>query len=184
MGIWRTACLFALLALLANPDHWHASADCSSFKWAGVGPANQLTALQQFYTATQGPQWFSQQGWNSSQTADFCTWEGISCCDGTEVASDESPACAYVGSVEFLTLPSNNLQGTIPDSFWTELGCTLAEITLNGRPRLLLVSRSHQLLYISNVMPSSPVFCQWMLSAHVWDASDQGISCRGHCLGR
>ncbi|KAK9864064.1 hypothetical protein WJX84_001938, partial [Apatococcus fuscideae] len=68
----------------------------------------------------------------NSQTADFCTWEGISCCDGTEVASDESPACAYVGSVEFLTLPSNNLQGTIPDSFWTELGCTLAEITLNG----------------------------------------------------
>lgn len=62
--------------------------------------AGELSALQDFYAATNGPSWTISTGWMSS--ADPCTWFGVTC--------DASPA---VVSLYFV---NNNLGGTLPAS--------------------------------------------------------------------
>ena len=53
-------------------------------------------ALRALYTATQGPGWFEQGGWETND-ADLSAWYGVVCGEGGHVTS--------------LRLPSNNLHG-------------------------------------------------------------------------
>lgn len=131
---------FTLLVLfigVGNFAPWQAAAECSGFQWTAQGPGDQLVALQDFYQATQGQQWLAQAGWNTSASGislNACSWSGITCCNITAPADPDQEACTYNGAVQFVTLPYNNLRGTIPASFWAQLGCTLSGISLAGDP--------------------------------------------------
>ena len=109
-----------------------AAADCTGFQWTAQGPSDQLVALQEFFQATQGHQWLSQSGWNTSASANACSWSGITCCNTTVPVDPDQQACTYDGAVQFVTLPNNNLSGEIPASFWARLGCTLSGVSLAG----------------------------------------------------
>ena len=129
-----TAALSAMLCL-ASLAIRKAAADCTSFQWTSQGPGEQIIALQEFYLATQGQLWSSQSGWDMSASAsdgNACIWEGVTCCNATETTDDDEESCTYDGSVQFVTLPYNNLHGQIPASFWTQLGCTLSGVSLAG----------------------------------------------------
>ncbi len=128
--------LSVLLSLWLLPAKWKAMPDCTNFQWTSDGPGNQLEALQEFYTVTQGQYWTGQYGWNTSQTSNAqspCSWQGLECCNTSAVTTGDGPACVYNGSVQYVTLAHNNLKGTIPDVFWDQLGCTLSEINLAGK---------------------------------------------------
>ena len=134
-----------LVLCLASLAVRQAVAECTSFQWTSQGPGDQLVALQEFYLATQGQQWSSQSGWDMSAAAsdgNACIWQGITCCNVTEISGndgEDSPPCTYDGSVQFVTLPYNNLHGQIPASFWTQLGCTLSGVSLAGNDYYLLL---------------------------------------------
>ncbi len=82
-----------------------------------VGEEKSATfiALKEFYEATNGPNWKIRDNWlNTSVTV--CKWFGVKCKNSAVVE---------------LNLPSNNLVGTIPDTF-SELGnLTLLNLTNN-----------------------------------------------------
>lgn len=114
---------------------FRAGADCTTFQWTAQGPGDQLVVLQEFYQATQGQQWLAQSGWNTSASgtsANGCSWSGITCCNTSAPADPDQDPCTYNGAVQFVTLPYNNLRGTIPASLWAQLGCTLAGVSLPG----------------------------------------------------
>ena|SRR3990167_339947 len=66
-------------------------------------PQEQIDALEEFYTATNGATWINKSGWGDG---DPCspTWYGITC-----VASN-------VVGIEFPLSGGNGLSGTLPDS--------------------------------------------------------------------
>lgn len=125
-----SATFVSLLLLLLLVSCLVGMADVS----AAVVPAHEKSALLDLYRATNGPQWFKNDGWQQAAAAGFgdpCggdgadAWSGVVCdANGTHVLhlnlynnnlNGTIPASlADVTRLEWLRLPENPLWGTIP----------------------------------------------------------------------
>jgi Leucine rich repeat N-terminal domain len=88
----RTSFVAALLSLLA----------LANAAFAAV-PNSEYLLLRAIYDGTNGSQWTRKNGWLENNSADVCTWYGITCnAAGTNVTE--------------IRLAGNNLTGTLPPS--------------------------------------------------------------------
>lgn len=91
----------------------------------------------------QGSAWLSSDGWGGSSSP--CSWFGVLCCDDTGVITDATPplpiSCASPGAVLALSLPGNNLHGTIPGSLFTTVQ-TLVTFDFRGMQHVRVSSTS------------------------------------------
>jgi Leucine-rich repeat (LRR) protein len=71
-------------------------------------PDVEYQALLAMYNATNGASWITNSGWNTDSSP--CSWFGITCVGETDLKN-----------VAEINLASNNLVGTIPDSFKQDL---------------------------------------------------------------
>jgi hypothetical protein len=85
----------SLLEVSANELSAPATTDCTQVTEI---PQSECETLIEFYNATNGDNWFNNDGWNETNTP--CTWYGVSCSEG---------------HVNQLTLSDNNLSGSITD---------------------------------------------------------------------
>src|SRR5262245_46120667 len=65
--------------------------------------AEERRILMEFFAATGGPSWTDHRGWGTAVSV--CEWSGVMCDFGTRA-----------NSVSWISLPDNNLRGTIPAS--------------------------------------------------------------------
>jgi hypothetical protein len=70
-------------------------------------PRVECEALVALYNSTNGAGWTNKSGWLANNTP--CQWQGVGC-SGTHVYQ--------------VFLPSNNLQGNLPQEFWNLTGLT------------------------------------------------------------
>ena len=109
----------------------------------------QHKALNQLYTALNGPSWYKYTNWvieadptaASPATAAHCTYSGVYCCKGGPPHACPMPAganfftdCPIPCGVFGLSLANNNLVGKIEDaddSIWDALN-TLAFVNMQG----------------------------------------------------
>ena len=97
---WTSLSLLLGLGLLLTSLRNHAQALPASE--GIIADSTELRVLRQFYQATGGPQWKTQNNWLQGTTlAEAATWYGV-----------------YTGGgdVTGLSLSYNNLQGTLPVS--------------------------------------------------------------------
>lgn len=70
--------------------------------------AEQRDSLVAFFHATDGVNWFNDDGWIGEET--HCGWFGVWCCDPSPFGCGQTPLWAVLG----LDLPNNNLGGSLP----------------------------------------------------------------------
>lgn len=124
-----------ILWLLCLVGLSHAATVCD-----GTCQTAQRASLEKFYDDLGGSGWSSQQGWN--QNAEFCTWQGVRCCDSSSLLPDSSIPCPVQGAVAGLDLAGNSLVGPWPAAALSGLADSLVHLNL----------RSNQL---SGSLPSS-----------------------------
>lgn len=98
-----------VVAATANP-----SQSCLSVTTVATG---DCLALLDLFTKTQGVQWLTQTNWLSFTNAAPCDWYGVHC---------------GAGRVTALTLPNNQLSGTLPLSLGTLTGLTQLRLENNA----------------------------------------------------
>ena len=109
--------MFLLFTLLGATGNAQAQTDCSDTSATGVREA-ECQALVDLYNKTDGANWTTNTGWNTTQLVS--TWHGV---------------VVLNGQVTQLRIPQNSLSGTIPDlSSLTSLeNLSLAGNSLSGR---------------------------------------------------
>lgn len=97
----------------------------------------ELEILREFYYATGGQKWTQQTDWLNISVSK-CQWFGISC------SWNNGP------TVFSITLPSNNLQGTFPESFSNMTYLTQLFLSSNGLTGTLphFIARMPNLAYL------------------------------------
>ena len=114
---------------------WTPSVQASPVSSCGLSCQQaQVRALVDLYAATGGSEWFNSEGWSSlvptTSLSDVCallTSNGQGwCCYSSQTM------CSGADGIGMLTLPRNNLRGTLPSSFFTALGPTLMSVVLLG----------------------------------------------------
>ena len=81
-------------------------------------PEQEREVLLDIYTATNGQQWYTRTGWNSSTS--HCSWYGITCHNNTYIKT--------------IVLAYNNLDGSLPSNLWKIRN--LMALCTPGNPRL------------------------------------------------
>ncbi|KAK9818509.1 hypothetical protein WJX74_005293 [Apatococcus lobatus] len=101
--------------------------------------AEQRKALQLFYNETRGNNWKVSTAWNSldvssgsSDNQTHCNWFGISCCSVNNTVQGNGNTCNTPGGVASITLPNNNLDGTLSEDFIAAIEQTMTIIDLHG----------------------------------------------------
>lgn len=81
----------------------------------------------------QGVRWTINTNWGS--TVDHCSWFGVLCCSSSStIQTQPQPAlssCLSPGAVLAVAIPGNNLQGSLPEAFFSGLG-SLVSVDLRG----------------------------------------------------
>lgn len=104
----------------------HAAAVC------GVScQAAQKISLEQFYNDLDGPRWGKQQGWLQPGQP-HCSWQGVRCCDSSNVLPGTSTPCPVAGGVAGLDLAGNNLTGPWPAAALSGLSDSLVQLNLRS----------------------------------------------------
>ncbi|CUG71827.1 GP46-like surface antigen, putative [Bodo saltans] len=103
------SCVHALLASLLV-----ATVNSGAF----CGCEDDFDTLMEFYNSTDGPNWKKNNGWGVKDPCQM-DWYGLSCDD-------------VLGVVGAIDLTSNNLAGTIPDSFANLTSLTSLRLTHNS----------------------------------------------------
>jgi hypothetical protein len=124
-----------ILWLLCLVGLSHAATVCDS-----TCQAAQRASLERLYDDLGGSGWSSQQGWNQNEV--YCTWQGVRCCDSSNLLPDSSIPCPVEGAVAGLDLAGNSLVGPWPAAALSGLAESLVHLNL----------RSNQL---SGSLPSS-----------------------------
>ena len=96
--------------------------------------SRRLYPIFKHIAETQGSTWTRNDNWGSSSVS-HCSWFGVLCCDSTNVLTGAFypfVACETAGAVLSVALPGNNLQGSIPNAFLTDL-TTLVTLDLRGK---------------------------------------------------
>lgn len=110
----------------------------------------QRQALLNFFQATNGERWVSNQGWIEGNVTSHCSWHGVHCCtddhtivikyitiEGWTVTYGNSAEsfgqyCPVTRSVAALTLSLNNLSGTLPEDTFSALSDSLQYLDFHG----------------------------------------------------
>ena len=82
---------------------------CDGLQWFGstfCGNAVEHSTLIEFYRDAGGTSWKSDENWLRNE--DYCTWAGITCHEDGD----------FKGLVKDISLPDNNLVGTMPSYMW------------------------------------------------------------------
>ena len=124
--------------------------------------ADQRKALQLFYSETSGNNWTVNTDWTaleqppgSSDNQAHCSWFGISCCSVNNTVQGNGNTCNTPGGIASITLPNNNLDGTLSGDFIAAIEQTITIIDLHGTQIFLPAGCR---------MPVLPqVFCKAML---------------------
>lgn len=81
----------------------------------------------------QGVSWTTSTNWGSA--VDHCSWFGVLCCSfSSTIQTQPQPAvssCLSPGAVLAVALPGNNLQGSLPEAFFSSLR-SLVSVDLRG----------------------------------------------------
>ncbi len=129
--------LFSFVAFrMLSQQSLDTRSDASGFEMASGGDAPLVScgtlsgeaqraceraALMALYNSTGGPNWRSNQGWNTS--ADYCTWHGIRCTNNrlywidlvyNNLIGILPPDLGNLNQLENLNLMDNDLTGAIP----------------------------------------------------------------------
>lgn len=107
-------------------------------------PARQLQELRDLQTILNGAEW--TRSWPSD--ADYCSWAGIGCCASNYTIVEASGTydnttprtvfplsgccCQTPGAIASVTLPYNNVSGSLSGVSFTHLGETLLHVRLQG----------------------------------------------------
>ena len=100
--------------------------------------AEQRKALQLFYNETGGDSWTVRSEWTADDapgpldTDVHCNWFGISCCSANNTVQGNGNTCNTPGGVASITLPNNNLEGTLSEDFIAAVEQTMTIIDLHG----------------------------------------------------
>lgn len=105
----------------------------------GCSNDNDEAQLMEFYFSTGGPQWTNQTGWSSramgaaplaakdmGSPPEWCQWKGVEC---------QAAASDGTFTLVSLSLPHNNLQGTLPNKLFCREGSvfsTLRSFNVSG----------------------------------------------------
>lgn len=81
----------------------------------------------------QGASWTDSSGWGNVAVS-HCDWVGVLCCNYSTSKLPSGDTCSSPGAVLAVALPLNNLQGTIPSDFLTNLQ-SLYAVDLRGTHR-------------------------------------------------
>jgi len=101
-------------------------------------PEAECNALLAVYINTAGPSWTNKTGWLSDD--DPCNWYGVSCTGGSVVSLSlpnnnlEGSIPTQIGNLSqliTLTLSTNQLSGGIPDQLWDLTNLTLLALNYN-----------------------------------------------------
>lgn len=96
--------LWLFLYVTTSSTHAASSLDCTQATNINV-PVYECQALMDFYNATNWDSWV-KNNWRNTDT-NVCSWFGVSCIN-----------IAKENRINGLSLPSNNLNGILPDSLW------------------------------------------------------------------
>ncbi len=86
-------------------------------------PQAECEALLALYTATDGQSWTRNDGWGQNDNYAVCSWEGITCTNGSvtelylynnELSGSIPPELGNLTNLQVLGLPLNQLSGSIP----------------------------------------------------------------------
>lgn len=101
--------------------------------------ADQRKALQLFYNETKGDNWTVSTEWTpvdmssgSFNNQTHCNWFGVSCCSVNNTVQGNGNTCNTPGGIASITLPNNNLNGTLSDDFIAAMEQTITIIDLHG----------------------------------------------------
>ncbi len=155
------AVMFLLFTLLGATGNAQAQTDCSDTSATGVREA-ECQALVDLYNKTDGANWTTNTGWNTTQLVS--TWHGVVVLNGqvTQLSIPQNslsgtiPDLSGLTSLENLSLAGNSLDGTIPA--WLGNLTSLQTLYLwgneltGGIPDLLGNLTSLETLYLNNNM--------------------------------
>ncbi len=100
MKIYQRVILLVWLGVSAG--FAQAATDCNQVTEI---PVSECQSLLELYNSTNGANWIDKTGWNQTNTP--CSWFGVGCKDPNTQT--------FLGHVNSVTLPNNNLVGTLPN---------------------------------------------------------------------